>query len=146
MKAKYCKAKSIKTNVDEKDQCWVNSEKFPITSSPQPIGIQTAKNSDFGLLQITSDHYYKEEKYLHMKFYFTTDGNNRYGRYLKSLEDYFRLEVYRHKHEEEQHHRIDQDHIKEIKGKGWNKASMVVREPEKVKGSVSTTAITACNS
>ena len=71
-----------------------------------------------------------------MKFYFTTNGNNRYGRYLKSLEDYFRLEVYRHKHEEERHYRIDQAHIKQIKGK-WNKASMVVREPEKVKGSVS---------
>ena len=74
-----------------------------------------------------------------MKFYFTTDGTNRYDRYLKSLDDYFRLEVYRHNHEEERHQRIDQAHIDQIKRK-WHKASMEVQKPEKVKGSVSTAA------
>ena len=97
------------------------------------------KNSDNGL-QRDGDNYYKiEGDYLHMTFYFTTDGTNRYQRYLKSLDDYFRLEVYRHNHEEERHKRIDQAHIDQIKRK-WPKASMEVREPEKVKGSVSTAA------
>ena len=97
------------------------------------------KNSDFGLLKITSDYYERDGDYLDMTFYFTTDGTNRYERYFKSLEDYFRLEVYRHKHEEERHQRIDQARINQIKQK-WSKASMVVQKPEAVKGSVSTAA------
>ena len=139
--------KSIKSNgeiesIDEKDQCWVGADKFQITSYSQrhiPSGIQTRKNSDFGLLKITSDYYEREGEYLQMKFYFTTDGTDRYERYFKSLEDYFRLEVYRHKHEEERHQRIDKAHINQIKRK-WPKTSMVVLEPESVKGSVSTAA------
>lgn len=97
------------------------------------------KNSDNGLLQITSDYYKRDGEYLHMKFYFTTDGTNRYERYLKALDDYFRLEVYRHKHEEERHQRIDQAHIDQIKRK-WSDASMEVLKPEAVKGLVSTAA------
>jgi hypothetical protein len=131
--AKYCKAKSLKSNneIDEKDQCWVGDDKFQITKSPFPNGIQTVKNSDFGLLQ--NPVYKSEGDYIAMQFYFTTDGTNRYERYFKSLGDVFRLEVYRHKHEEERHHRIDQAHINQIKRK-WPKTSMVVVEPEKVKG------------
>ena len=106
-------------------------------TSYSPSGIQTVKNSDFGLLKITPDYYERNGEYLHMKFYFTTDGTNRYERYFKSLDDYFRLEVYRHKHEEERHLRIDQAHINQIQRK-WPKASMVVKKPESVKGSVST--------
>ena len=107
-----------------------------MTSSPNPSGIQTVKNSDNGL-QRDGDNYSKREgDYLHMKFYFTTDGTNRYKRYLKSLDDYFRLEVYRHNHEEETHQRIDQAHIDQIKTK-WPGALMEVQEPEAVKGSVS---------
>ena len=71
-----------------------------------------------------------------MQFYFNTDGTNRYNRYLKSLDDYFRLEVYRHNHEEETPQRIDQAQIDEIKTK-WPDASMKVQKPEAVKGSVS---------
>ena len=97
------------------------------------------KNSDNGLQRDGDNYHYKEGDYLHMKFYFTTDGTNRYKRYLKSLDDYFRLEVYRHNHEEERHQRIDQAHIDQIKRK-WHKASMEVQKPEKVKGSVSTAA------
>ena len=136
MKAKYCKAKATKSNgeqIDEKDQCWVGDDKFQITSSPSPNGIQTVKNSDFGLLQ--NPVYESKDGYLDMTFYFTTDGTNRYERYFKSLDDYFRLEVYRHNHEEERHHRIDQAHIDQIKEK-WPRAKMVVRAPEEVKGPV----------
>ena len=70
-----------------------------------------------------------------MTFYFTID-TYRYERSLKSLEDYFRLEVYRQNHEEERHQRIDQAHIDQIKTK-WPDASMEIQKPEAVKGSVS---------
>ena len=96
------------------------------------------KNSDNGLQRDGDNYYKKDGEYLNMTFYFTTDGTNRYQRYLKSLDDYFRLEVYRHNHEEETHQRIDQAHIDQIKTK-WPDASMEVLEPEAVKGSVSTT-------
>ena len=104
-----------------------------MTSSPRPKGIQTAKNSDFGLLQ--NPVYERKDGYLDMTFYFTTDGTNRYEKYLKSLDDFFRLEVYKHNHEEDTHQRIDQAHIDQIKKK-FPKALMIVRKPEAVKGSV----------
>ena len=94
------------------------------------------KNSDNGLQRDGDNNHKIEGDYLHMTFYFTTDGTNRYQRYLKSLDDYFRLEVYRHNHEEERHQRIDQAHIDQIKS-NWPDALIEVQEPEAVKGFVS---------
>ena len=75
-----------------------------------------------------------------MTFYFNINGTNRYDRYLNSdiisPEDYVRLEVYRHNHEEETNQRIEQVHIDQIKTK-WPNASMEVQKSEAVKGTVS---------
>ena len=116
-----------------KQQCWVDDDMFQITPFPIPSGIQTVKNTD--LLQIKSNNYYRDGKYLHMKFYLNTNDTNRYDIY-DSLDDYFRLEVYPHNHEEETPQRIDQARIDQIKTK-WPDASMKVQKPEAVKGSVS---------
>ena len=113
-------------DVDEKNQCWLggklNTDIIQITKKDQ---VEAIKNSNYALLQTPVET--KENGYLKMKFYFQNAGTDRYGKYFKPLESYFRLEVYKHgksqNHDNEKPYVINQDHLKSIK-REYSKASI----------------------